>query len=75
VSNDRAVKVIAFLTSDSLVSLGMADLVTVYMPQSYGFAGHILVVPADRVERLDVDAAEVMAFIISGGVTQVETRR
>lgn len=75
VSNDRAVKVIAFLTSDSLASLGMADQVTVYMPQSYGFAGHILVVPADRVERLDADAAEVMAFIISGGVTQVETRR
>jgi uncharacterized membrane protein len=44
------------------------------MPQSYGLAGHILVVPADRVERLDADAAAVMAFIISGGVTQVESR-
>jgi uncharacterized membrane protein len=74
VSNDRAVKVLAFLTSDSLASLGLADLVTVYMPQSYGFAGHILVVPADRVERINADAAEVMAFIISGGVTQVESR-
>jgi uncharacterized membrane protein len=74
VSNDRAVKVLAFLTSDSLASLGLADLVSVYMPQSYGFAGHILVVPADRVERINADAAEVMAFIISGGVTQVESR-
>jgi uncharacterized membrane protein len=74
VSNDRAVKVLAFLTSDSLESLGLADQVTVYMPQSYGLAGHILVVPADRVERLDADAAAVMAFIISGGVTQVESR-
>ena len=44
------------------------------MPQSYGFAGHILIVPVDRVKRIDADAAEVMAFIISGGVTQVETR-
>jgi hypothetical protein len=26
------------------------------------------------VERIDADAAEVMAFIISGGVTQVERR-
>jgi uncharacterized membrane protein len=74
VSADRAVKVLAFLTSDSLTVLGVADHVTVYMPQSYGFAGHILVVPADRVERIDADAAEVMAFIISGGVTQVEAR-
>lgn len=73
-SADRAVKVLAFLTSDSLVSLGVSEHVAVYMPQSYGFAGHILVVPADRVERIDADAAEVMAFIISGGVTQVEAR-
>lgn len=74
VSADRAVKVLAFLTSDSLASLGAADYVTVYMPQSYGFAGHIIVVSADRVERINADAAEVMAFIISGGVTQVEAR-
>jgi uncharacterized membrane protein len=75
VTADREVKVIAFLTSESLASLGIADSVTVYMPQSYGLAGHILVVPSDRVERIDADAAEVMAFIISGGVTHVEARR
>jgi len=74
ITADRAVKVIAFLTSDSLSTLGAAGHVTVYMPQSYGFAGHILVVPADRVERIDIDAADVMAFIISGGVTQVDRR-
>jgi uncharacterized membrane protein len=74
INADRSVKVLAFLTSESLSALGVADMVTVYMPQSYGFAGHILVVPSDRVERIDADAAEVMAFIISGGVTQVESR-
>jgi uncharacterized membrane protein len=74
INADHSVKVLAFLTSESLSSLGVADMVTVYMPQSYGFAGHILVVPSSRVERIDADAAEVMAFIISGGVTQVEAR-
>lgn len=73
-SEDGAVKVLAFLTSDSLAALGATDYVTVYMPQSYGLAGHILVLPASRVQRIDADAAEVMAFIISGGVTQVERR-
>jgi uncharacterized membrane protein len=73
-SEDGAVKVMAFLTADSLASLGIHDHVTVYMPQSYGFAGHILLVPATRVQRIDADAADVMAFIISGGVTQVEKR-
>ncbi|HTI65247.1 MAG TPA: DUF502 domain-containing protein [Gemmatimonadaceae bacterium] len=71
---DGAVKVLAFMTSDSLTSLGIADHVSVYMPQSYGFAGHIIVVPADRVRRINADAAQVMAFIISGGVTDVERR-
>jgi hypothetical protein len=31
-------------------------------------------VPAARVQRIDADAAEVMAFIISGGVTQVDRK-
>ena len=74
VTSDGTVKVLAFLTSDSLAALGAADHVTVYMPQSYGLAGHILVVPSSRVQRIDADAAEVMAFIISGGVTQVEQK-
>jgi uncharacterized membrane protein len=74
VSADNSVKVLAFLTSDSLAALGAADHVTVYMPQSYGLAGHIIVVPAARVQRIDADAAEVMAFIISGGVTHVDRK-
>ena len=73
-SGDGSLKVLAFLTSDSLVSLGVVDHVSVYMPQSYGFAGHILVVPASRGERINADPARVMAFIISGGVTVVQTR-
>jgi uncharacterized membrane protein len=71
VTSDRAVKVVAFLTSESLASLGAENHVTVYVPLSYSVAGHIVVVPADRVERIDAGAAEVMAFILSGGVTRV----
>jgi uncharacterized membrane protein len=73
-SDDGALKAIAFLTSESLSSLGVSGHVSVYIPQSYGFAGHMLVVPVDRVRRIDADAAAVMAYIISGGVTQVESR-
>ncbi|HEY6220182.1 MAG TPA: DUF502 domain-containing protein [Gemmatimonadaceae bacterium] len=71
-SADGSVKVLAFLTADSLHALGAADYATVYMPQSYGFAGHILVVPQSAVTHIDAEAPEVMAFIISGGVTSVE---
>jgi len=72
---DGAVRVLGFLTADSMDSLGIAGHVTVYVPQSYGFAGNMLVVRREQVTRLDADSAEVMAYIISGGVTDVERGR
>jgi uncharacterized membrane protein len=73
-NEDGALKAIGFLTSESMASLGVSGHVSVYIPQSYGFAGHMVVVPLERVTRIDADAAAVMAYIISGGVTQVESR-
>ena len=69
------IRVLGFLTQDSLAVIGMADHVTVYIPQSYGFAGQLLVVPATQITPLPAESADVMAFIISGGVTQIPERR
>ena len=55
--------------------IGMSDYVTVYVPQSYGFAGQLIVVPGTQVAPLAAESADVMAFIISGGVTQLPERR
>jgi uncharacterized membrane protein len=41
----------------------------VYLPYSYTFAGALLIFPATAVTPLDADSADVMAFIVSGGVT------
>jgi len=62
---------IGFLTQDSLEELGLADHVTVYLPQSYNFAGQMLVFPRDRVTPLAANSAKVMAFVVSGGVAEV----
>ena len=51
--------------------LGLQDSVAVYFPQSYAFAGNTIVVPASRVTRLDAVSSDVMAFVVSGGVTEV----
>ena len=67
-------RVFGFLTQESMDSFGVADSVTVYVPQSYGFAGNLLVFPASQVRRLDAESAQVMAFILSGGVTTVAER-
>ena len=70
-TEDGSVKVFGFLTAESLAALGVADSATVYVPTSYSVAGHVIVVPSSRVTRIEADAATVMAYIVSGGVTTV----
>jgi uncharacterized membrane protein len=62
------VKVIGFVTRESLDILGIPGYVGVYVPQAYAFAGHLLLVPALQVERLAGESADLMAFVVSGGV-------
>jgi uncharacterized membrane protein len=65
-------KALGFVTRDSLAPLGLADHVAVYFPQSYNFAGNVLLYPAEQVRRLPAESSDVMAFIISGGVAGVK---
>jgi len=62
-------RVLGFVTRDGLGHLGMPDYVAVYFPQSYNFAGYLMLVPRAQVEPLDLSSAEVMTFIVSGGVS------
>jgi len=62
-------KAFGFVTQDSLARFGMPDHVAVYFPQSYNFAGSLVVYPAAQVERVNAESSEMMAFIVSGGVT------
>lgn len=60
---------IGFVTRKSMDMFGLADHVAVYFPQSYNFAGNLLVFPKDQVRPIDAESSEVMAFIVSGGVS------
>jgi uncharacterized membrane protein len=62
-------KTIGFVTQESLARYDLPGYVAVYLPQSYNFAGNLVVVPASQVERIRARGADVMAFIVSGGVT------
>ena len=66
-----SVRLLGFVTQDSLAHLGLAGQVAVYLPHSYTFAGNLVVVPADQVEPVSADSADVMAFIVSGGVAGI----
>jgi len=61
-------KVMGFVTRETLTNLGLTDYVAVYLPQSYNFAGNVLLFPKDAVQRLDINGSEAMTFIVSGGV-------
>lgn len=62
-------QVIGFVTAESLEAYGLTDSVAVYLPQSYNFAGNLIIVPRDQVTRLKAESGQVMSFIVSGGVT------
>ena len=70
-SADGALRGFGFITQESLEALGLLQSVAVYFPQSYAFAGNTIIVPASRVTRLDAVSSDVMAFVVSGGVTEV----
>ena len=70
-SADGAVRSFGFITQSSLAALGLPGDVAVYFPQSYNFAGQLVIVPASRVTKLSSESSDVLAFIVSGGVTDV----
>ena len=73
--NQHGLKVLGFLTSERFEDPQLAGHVSVYLPESYNFAGNLIVVPKERVHPLDADGAEFMAFIMSGGVTDMSAAR
>lgn len=66
-----ALKAIGFVTQDDLAAAGLPGDVAVYFPQSYNFAGNLIIVPRGSVAPLDVDSSQAMSFIVSGGVSSL----
>lgn len=64
---------IGFITHEELTEFGLQDYISVYVPQSYAFAGHLYFVKKERVRIItDISSTDSMKFAISGGVTQLE---
>ena len=67
------VTTLGFVTQDDLGSLAMPGKVAVYLPFSYSMAGVLLVVSSSRVTPIAAESANVMALIVSGGVSRANT--
>jgi uncharacterized membrane protein len=66
---DGGVRLVGFVTQDSLAHLDMPTHVAVYCPHSYNFSGQLHLVHTSRVRPLDMASADAMAFVVSGGVS------
>ena len=61
-----------FITQNDLTHLGVSiDKIGVYIPFSYAVTGNLIVVPKKNITRVDGSSADIMKFIISGGVTEI----
>jgi len=61
-----------FITQKTLEQIGRQELVAIYFPHSYNFSGELYMVPTSSVHPIDINPAEAMKFIVSGGITRVE---
>ncbi|MCF8230048.1 MAG: DUF502 domain-containing protein [Bacteroidales bacterium] len=66
---------IGFVTNRDLSLLGIGgEKVAVYLPHSYNFSGNLFVVPVENIVKLNAKSADVMKFIISAGITDIESK-
>jgi uncharacterized membrane protein len=66
--------IMGFLTDEELQKFDMgAEMVSIYIPQAYHWAGQLYVLPRSRVRKLDkISSGDAMKYAVSGGVVDAE---
>jgi uncharacterized membrane protein len=73
VKMEGGVERFGFVTQTDLTELGISiNKIGVYIPFSYAVTGNLIIVPKENVTPVDASSADIMKFIISGGVTKIE---
>jgi uncharacterized membrane protein len=70
--NEFGLKKVGFLVQKDLEKIGCPGEVAVYFPWSYSFAGQVVIISAEKVKSIDRSAADMMKFVISGGVSGLD---
>ncbi len=69
INKENTIYRIGFITQSDLSEIGLSEMVVVYFPQSYAFAGDHFLVSKENVKPLNVSGAVAMKFIVSGGIS------
>ena len=68
--DEHGLERLGFIMEDNLQFLGISgSKIAVYVPMSVSVAGDLFIVDAQRVKPIEASSAEVMKFIMSGGLT------
>lgn len=59
-----------FITQESLDDIGIEGMLAVYFPHSYNFSGELFFIDSSAIKTLNMNPAEAMKFMVSGGVTR-----
>ncbi|GAB5555808.1 MAG: DUF502 domain-containing protein [Schleiferiaceae bacterium] len=59
-------------SQDALKKSQFKDLVTVYLPHSFAVSGQLYLVPPSYLEPVKSKSADVMKYIIAGGVASID---
>jgi len=72
---DSGIYKIGFVTQEDFPHIHEKELVAVYLPLSYSFAGDLFLVEKEFVKALNINSMEAMKFIVSGGVTNLRIQQ
>jgi len=65
--------IIGFVTDEELQKFELgSDMISVYVPQAYNFAGQLYLLPKDRVKLMDmISSGQAMKYAVTGGVVDL----
>ena len=67
------IKRLGFITDESADLLkDNSHLITVYLPHSFAISGQLYLMPSNYIEAVDAKSADIMKYIVAGGVSKVE---
>lgn len=69
--------VVGFITDEEMEKFDLgADHVSVYVPQSYHWAGQLFILPREKVKKIDnISSGEAMKYAVTGGVVDLAAEK
>lgn len=74
---DKDVWSVGFTTDEELQKFNMGiDMVGVYVPQAYNFAGQLYILPRERIRTIEnISAGDAMKYTVTGGLVHTEDKK